>query len=79
MNLTESIPSYKRYLRRKNLYAHTTRTYLHRLQQFVIWTAIEDIASDNLKNYIDFLLEKGMAAQSINAHLIAIRKLKAIS
>jgi len=40
MNLIESIPSYKRYLRRKNLSVHTLKNYLHRLQLFAIWAAL---------------------------------------
>ena len=76
MNLIESITSYKRYLRRKNLAMHTVRNYLHRLQLFAIWVAIpiEEVEGDDIKRYIDFLLDKGLAAQSINAHLIAVRR-----
>ncbi|KAB2892474.1 MAG: tyrosine-type recombinase/integrase [Bacteroidetes bacterium] len=76
MNLIESIPSYKRYLRRKNLTKHTVRNYLHRLQLFAIWVAIpiEEVEGDDIKRYIDYLLDKGLAAQSINAHLIAVRR-----
>ena len=55
---------------------HTVRNYLHRLQQFAIWVAIsiEEVDGDDIKRYIDFLLDKGLAAQSINAHLIAVRR-----
>ena len=76
MNLIESIPNYKRSLRRKNLSGHTIKNYLHRLQLFVIWVALplEEITTEDVKGYLDFLLDKGLAAQSINAHLIAIRR-----
>ncbi len=42
----------------------------------MIWAAIpvEEVSTDDVKSYIDFLLDKGLAAQSINAHLIAIRR-----
>ena len=76
MNLIESIPSYKRYLRRKNLSVHTLKNYLHRLQLFVIWAAVpvEMVCAEDIKRYIDVFLDKGLTAQSINAHLIAIRR-----
>ena len=76
MNLIESIPSYKRYLRRKNLSAHTVKNYLHRLQLFVIWVAIpvESVSLADIKRYIDVLLDTGLTAQTINAHIIAIRR-----
>lgn len=56
--------------------AHTVKNYLHRLQLFVIWTAIpvEGVTVDDIKKYIDLLLDKGLTAQTINAHLIAIRR-----
>ncbi|NTW70504.1 MAG: tyrosine-type recombinase/integrase [Chlorobiaceae bacterium] len=75
MNLIESIPSYKRYLKRRNLSAHTVRNYLHRLQRFVIWVTIpvEEVSSADIKRYIDTLLEKRLTAQTINGHLIAVR------
>ena len=76
MNLIESIPSYKQYLRRRNLSAHTIKNYLHRLQLFVIWVAIpvESVSLADIKRYIDVLLDEGLTAQTINAHLIAIRR-----
>ena len=76
MNLIESIPSYRQYLRRKNLSAHTIRNYLHRIQLFVVWVVIpiETVGNENIKRYIDFLIEKGIVTQSINAHLVAIRR-----
>lgn len=75
MNLIESIPSYKRYLKRRNLSAHTVRNYLHRLQRFIIWVAlpVEEVRSADIKRYIDTLLEKRLTAQTINGHLIAVR------
>jgi site-specific recombinase XerD len=76
MNLIESIPSYKRYLRRRNLSAHTIKNYLHRLQCFVIWVAIpvEEVNSADIKRYIDILLEKRVTAQTVNGHLTAVRR-----
>ena len=56
--------------------AHTVRNYLHRLQRFVIWVAIpvEEVSSADIKRYIDILLEKRLTAQTINGHLIAVRR-----
>ena len=56
--------------------AHTIKSYLHRLQLFVVWVSIpvESVSLDDIKRYIDVLLDKGLTAQTINAHLIAIRR-----
>lgn len=76
MNLTESILRYRRYLKRRNLASHTIRNYLHRLRQFTVWVAVpmETVTSQDVKDYVDVLLEKSLSAQTINAHLIAIRR-----
>jgi len=76
MNLTESILRYRRYLKRRNLASHTVRNYLHRLKQFMVWAAVpvEAVVKQDVKDYIDVLLEKRLSAQTINAHLIAIRR-----
>ena len=76
MNLIESIPNYKKYLRRRNLSAHTIKNYLHRLQRFVVWVAIpvNEVNTDDIKRYIDILLDRALTAQTINSHLIAIRR-----
>lgn len=76
MNLTESILRYRRYLKRRNLASHTVKNYLHRLKQFMVWAAVpvEAVVKQDVKDYIDVLLEKRLSAQTINAHLIAIRR-----
>jgi site-specific recombinase XerD len=42
----------------------------------VVWVAIpiETVSNEDMKRYIDFLIEKGLVTQSINAHLVAIRR-----
>lgn len=77
MNLTESILNYRQYLKRKNYSPHTVRNYLHRLQQFLVWITVpvELVNSEEVKSYIDFMLDKQLAAQTINGHLIVIRRL----
>ena len=56
--------------------AHTIKNYLHRLQKFMTWIAVpvERVSSFDVKCYIDLLLEKRLSAQTINGHLIAIRR-----
>jgi site-specific recombinase XerD len=63
-------------LKRRNLASHTIRNYLHRLRQFTVWVAVpmETVTSQDVKDYVDVLLEKSLSAQTINAHLIAIRR-----
>jgi site-specific recombinase XerD len=75
MNLTESILNYRRYLKRKNYSPHTVKNYLHRLQRFLVWTSVpvELVTAEEVKGYVDFLLEKKLSAQTINGHLIVIR------
>lgn len=56
--------------------SHTVKNYLHRLRQFMVWAAVsvEAVTSQDVKDYIDVLLEKRLSPQTINAHLIAIRR-----
>ena len=63
-------------MRRRNLSEHTIKNYLHRLKSFVVWVAIpvEKVSSADIKRYIDILLEKRLNAQTINGHLIAVRR-----
>lgn len=55
---------------------HTVKNYLHRLKLFLAWAAvpIERVKSRDVKDYIDVLLEKRVSPETINAHVIAIRK-----
>lgn len=55
---------------------HTVKNYLHRLQCFVVWVAkpVEKVSSADIKRYIDVLLDKRLSAQTVNGHLIAIRR-----
>lgn len=62
-------------MKRKNYSDLTIKNYLHRLKQFCIWVAVpvELATSVEVKLYIDHLLEKRMAARTINCHLSSIR------
>lgn len=63
-------------MKRKNYSAHTVKNYLHRLQRFLVWifVPVESVKPEDVKHYIDFLLEKQLSAQTINGHLIVIRR-----
>jgi site-specific recombinase XerD len=63
-------------LKRKNYSPHTVKNYLHRLQRFLVWITVpvELVSSEEVKSYIDYMLEKQLAAQTINGHLIVIRR-----
>ncbi len=75
MNLTASMINYRRYLKRKNLSAHTVKNYLNRLKHFLVWlpVPVETAAAQHVKHYLDLLLEKRMEPKTINEHLVAIR------
>lgn len=48
---------------------------MHRLQRFFVWASVpvESVNPEEVKHYIDFLLEKRLAPQTINSHLVVIR------
>ncbi len=75
MILTESLLHYRRYLKRKNYSPHTIKNYLNRLQHFIVWlkVPVESAQAEDVKYYIDFLLEKHLRPATINAHIISIR------
>jgi site-specific recombinase XerD len=75
MHLTDSVLNYRRYLKRKNYSPHTVKNYLHRLQRFFAWLPVplEKATRENVKFYIDFLLQQQLSAQTINGHLVVIR------
>jgi len=63
-------------LKRRNLSKHTIKNYLHRLKQFLIWAAVpvESVSSQDVKHYLDYLLDQRLAPQTINGHIISIRR-----
>ncbi|MCP4337743.1 MAG: tyrosine-type recombinase/integrase [Desulfobulbaceae bacterium] len=75
MNLSASIINYKRYLKRKNFSTQSIKSYLSRLKHFLIWlpVPVETVTQVHVKMYIDLLLEKHLAAKTINERLVAIR------
>jgi site-specific recombinase XerD len=75
MNLTESILNYKRYLKRKNFSTQSTKSYLSRLEHYLVWlpVPVEIATKTHVKMYLDLLLENGLAPKTINERLVAIR------
>ncbi len=75
MNMTESILNYRLFLKRKNFSDLTVKNYLHRLKLFFSWlaTPVELTTVQEVKLYIDYLLERQMAPRSMNCHLSSIR------
>jgi len=45
------------------------------LQRFLVWVSVpvESVTPEDVKHYIDFMLERRLAPQTINGHLIVIR------
>ena len=76
MDLTNSVVSYRRYLKRKNYSAHTIKNYLHSLRQFILWlnVPIEQVTSKEITDYIATLQRKRLRPETINCHLRRIRQ-----
>ena len=76
MHLTDVIIDYRRHLKRRNLSDHTVKNYLNRLKHFVLWldVPIEKAGRRQVLAYIDYLLDRRLAPQTINAHLNSIRR-----
>ena len=76
MHLTDVIINYRRYLKRRNLSAHTVKNYLNRLKHFVLWldVPIEKAGRRQILAYIDHLLDRRLSPQTINSHLNSIRR-----
>jgi site-specific recombinase XerD len=76
MEITDSIVNFRRFLKRRNLSAHTIKNYLNSLAHFVVWinVPIEDVCREDIGAYIDHLMDKSLKAETINAHLNRIRQ-----
>ena len=75
MDITNSILSYRRFLKRRNFSANTTKNYLNGLKQFLLWVdvPIEQVDYPKVLHYIDFQLDRRRKAKTINCHLSRIR------
>jgi site-specific recombinase XerD len=76
MAITDSIVSFRRFLKRRNLSPHTTKNYLNSLRQFVLWIGmpIEHATHKEVSAYIDHLMAKGLNPETINSQLNRIRQ-----
>jgi site-specific recombinase XerD len=74
MEITDSIISYRRYLKRRNYSSHTIKNYLNRLKHFVLWVdvTLEQVDYEKVLAYIDWLIGKRLTATTINCHLFCI-------
>jgi site-specific recombinase XerD len=74
MEITDSIISYRRYLKRRNYSPHTIKNYLNRLKHFVLWVDVplEQVDYEKVLSYIDWLIGKRLTATTINCHLFCI-------
>jgi site-specific recombinase XerD len=75
MQMTNMIIDFRRYLKRRNYSMHTVKNYLSILREFVIWmdVPIEQLTSQKVEQYIDYLHGKQMQPASINIYVASIR------
>jgi site-specific recombinase XerD len=74
MELTELI-RYRRALKRKNYSAHTVKSYLNILDQFMRWLTVplSEVTRKEIGAYVDHLLRKRRTPKTITCHLQTIR------
>ncbi len=74
MEITELL-RYRRSLKRKNYSAHTLKSYLNILDQFVRWltVALFEVTRKEIGAYVDHLLRKRRTPKTITCHLQTIR------
>ncbi len=76
MSITDSIVSYRRFLKRRNFSSHTVKNYINTLKHYVIWLGVplEKATSREILKYIDHLLDRRLSPKTINCHLNSIRR-----
>jgi site-specific recombinase XerD len=74
MEITELI-RYRRALKRKNYSAHTLKSYLNILDQFIRWLTVPlpEVTRKEIGAYVDHLLRKRRTPKTITCHLQTIR------
>ncbi len=74
METTELI-RYRRSLKRKNYSAHTVKTYVNILDQFMRWLSVplSEVTRKEIGLYVDHLLRKRRTPKTITCHLQTIR------
>lgn len=75
MDITNSIINYRRFLKRRNYSAHTLRTYMSTLKQFIVWldVPVQAVTHKKLLGFIDFLISKRLKPKTVNCYLDSIR------
>ena len=71
----ESLVKYRRFLKRRNYSAHTIKTYMNTLEHFRRWLPVpwEEVTSQEISAYLDFLLAQGLTPKTINCRLDSVR------
>jgi site-specific recombinase XerD len=74
MEITELI-RYRRALKRKNYSAHTVKSYVNILDQFIRWLTVpvSEVTRKEIGAYVDHLLRKRRTPKTITCHLQTIR------
>jgi site-specific recombinase XerD len=74
MEITELI-HYRRALKRKNYSAHTVKSYVNILDQFIRWLTVPlpEVTRKEIGSYVDHLLRKRRTPKTITCHLQTIR------
>ncbi|MDH4138027.1 MAG: tyrosine-type recombinase/integrase [Anaerolineae bacterium] len=74
MEITELI-RYRRALKRKNYSAHTVKSYVNILNQFIRWLTVPlpEVTRKEMGVYVDHLLRKRRTPKTITCHLQTIR------
>ena len=74
MDITDSIVSYRRHLKRRNYSIHTIKNYMNVLKHFVVWVNVplEEVDHAKVLLYIDWLIGKRHKAKTINCHLACV-------
>jgi site-specific recombinase XerD len=74
MEPTELI-RYRRALKRKNYSAHTLRSYINILDQFIRWLTVplSEVTRKDIGTYVDHLLRRRRTPKTITCHLQTIR------
>ena len=72
---TIELARYRRALKRKNYSAHTVKSYLNILDQFIRWLTVplSDVTRKEIGAYVDHLLRKRRTPKTITCHLQTIR------
>ncbi len=66
---------YRRVLKRKNYSAHTVKSYVNILDQFIRWLTVplSEVTRKEIGAYVDHLLRKRRTPKTITCHLQIIR------